>query len=295
MILITFLFTLSFARTVKETRKCIIDCADKQIGKPYLLYTEGPNTFDCSGLVMYCYEKCGYEFKIRPHTWELIKMGKSVSKSNLQLADLVFPHSGHVTMYHGNNKIIHAPCKNSHVKINNLYSNIYGIRRLILEDTPDVDYSITNGKRVTVTSSELNARNKPKYSQKSVYTYKKGDTIPFDSAVKDSQGRYWLSYISSSNVRRYVISRNSKQHCNTSPCVIGLNGTATVTANSLNMRDGATLDSNVVKNLKKGTVIKYDIVFKNEGRTWISWLEKNKRRYVSAKGIKGKEYVTPCP
>ena len=221
-------------------------------------------------------------------------MGKSVSKSNLQLADLVFPHSRHVTMYHGNNKIIHAPRPNSYVKVQKMGS-IYAIRRLILDKTPNVDYSITNGKRVTVTSKELKARNKPEYSAKEVYVYKKGDTIPFDKAVKDSKGRFWLSYMSSSDVRRYVISKNSKGECNTKPCVEGLKGKTKITAKSLNMRDGASLDSNVVGNLKNGTEIEYDIVFKNEGRIWISWLENKKRRYVSAKGKDGKEYVSPMP
>ena len=58
--MIFFLLTITVLATPTETRTCIVDCARNQIGKPYVLATEGPDTFNCSGLVMYCYEQCGY-------------------------------------------------------------------------------------------------------------------------------------------------------------------------------------------------------------------------------------------
>ena len=36
-----------------ETRNCIVKCARNQKGKPYVWGAEGPDSFDCSGLVMY--------------------------------------------------------------------------------------------------------------------------------------------------------------------------------------------------------------------------------------------------
>ena len=42
-----------------ETRQCIVDTARAQFGKPYVWGAEGPDSFDCSGLVMWCYEQCG--------------------------------------------------------------------------------------------------------------------------------------------------------------------------------------------------------------------------------------------
>ena len=40
-------------------RNNIINLARQQLGKPYIFGNEGPNSFDCSGLVYYCYSNCG--------------------------------------------------------------------------------------------------------------------------------------------------------------------------------------------------------------------------------------------
>ena len=85
--------------------------------------------FDCSGLVKYVYkEVTGQNL---PHsTGSLINLGKQVSKDNLQPGDLVFPSSGHVDIYSGNNNFIHAPCDGQTVKEANIYA-FHTVRRLI--------------------------------------------------------------------------------------------------------------------------------------------------------------------
>ena len=80
----------------------------KLIGKPYVWGATGPDSFDCSGLVCYCY---GYA---RGRT--TYKMIESLKKtgdwktkmSQLNYGDLVFPHSGHVGIYLGNGEMVHA-------------------------------------------------------------------------------------------------------------------------------------------------------------------------------------------
>lgn len=79
-----------------------------QIGKPYVWGATGPNSFDCSGLVCYCY---GYA-RGRT-TYAMINSLKSsgdwkTSMSELNYGDLVFPHSGHVGIYLGGGEMVHA-------------------------------------------------------------------------------------------------------------------------------------------------------------------------------------------
>lgn len=221
MILI-LLFSLVSAGA-DETRKCIVNCAKKQFGKPYVWGDEGPDTFDCSGLVMYCYEKCGYDFDHRPTTSTLINMGSSVSQSNLILADLVFPHSGHVQIYSGNGKIIHAPKSGDVVKEVEIYAFWAG-RRLISGGSSDgnsdgnSDGSSTNTSgQVTITASALNVRSSPSSSSTCVAKYYNGESLKYDSIIKNSECT-WLSYIASSGNRRYVCGKTASGKCYVSPC-----------------------------------------------------------------------------
>ena len=213
------------AADAAETRQCIVKCARNQFGKPYVWGDEGPNTFDCSGLVMYCYEKCGYNFNGRPTTKTLINMGSSVSRSNLALADLVFPHSGHVQIYSGNGKIIHAPKSGDVVKEVSIYKFWKG-RRLISGGTSGGSSdggsssggssSSTSG-RATVTASALNVRSSASSSSSSVAKYYKGESVPYDKIVKNSECT-WLSYIASSGKIRYVCGKTASGTCYVSPC-----------------------------------------------------------------------------
>jgi hypothetical protein len=86
----------------------VLRVARAQIGKPYVFGTAGPNTFDCSGLVVYCFRVAAG--KTLPHfTGTLINYGSSVAKADLQIGDLVFPDPGHVQIYAGGGKVVEAP------------------------------------------------------------------------------------------------------------------------------------------------------------------------------------------
>lgn len=79
-----------------------------QIGKPYVYGATGPNAFDCSGLVCYSY---GYA-RGRTTTAMISSLKASgdwvTDMSQLQVGDLVFPNSGHVGIYVGNGRMVHA-------------------------------------------------------------------------------------------------------------------------------------------------------------------------------------------
>ena len=107
----------------------IVAEARKYLGVPYVWAGESPSGFDCSGLVKYVYQRV--TGRVLPHsTSELIRMGSAVSQSNLQLGDLVFPSEGHVGIFSGNGKFIHAPKTGDVVKEANIYA-FHTARRLL--------------------------------------------------------------------------------------------------------------------------------------------------------------------
>ena len=281
-----------------DTRQCIINCARNQFGKPYVWAAEGPDEFDCSGLVMYCYEQCGYYFDERPYTGSLIEMGHSVSESNLILADLVFPHSGHVQLYSGNGNIIHAPKSGDVVKEQAMYAFWAG-RRLITgeeDSTPDGgnggnDAAYVNSY-VTIITGGLNMRTSPSTSASIIETTPNGNKIPYDEYIY-AENMHWLA-ITLSGVRRYYCSRYVDGTCYTDPCAIKGSGSTTITT-SLNIRDATSTASTVIDYASAGDVINYDVVFSSGGRTWISWVESSQRKYAVCKSGDGTTYCDPCP
>lgn len=75
--------------------------ARSQIGKPYVYGADGPNSYDCSGLVMDAYRHAGI---ILPRTtYEMLASSKLIRETHAQAhwGDLVFYGSGHVELYAG--------------------------------------------------------------------------------------------------------------------------------------------------------------------------------------------------
>ncbi len=110
----------------------VVQVAYQQLGKPYRYAGSGPDVFDCSGLVMYCYAQVGISL---PHSsYMQARCGVPVSYSDLQPGDLVFFHGyGHVGMYIGNGQYIHAPRTGDVVRIADLgrRSDFCGAVRII--------------------------------------------------------------------------------------------------------------------------------------------------------------------
>ena len=109
----------------------LVDLAKSKLGCKYVWGATGPNTFDCSGLMLWCHKQLG--ISIPRTSLAQSKSGKAVSKSDLQVGDLVFFKTtsapvGHVGMYIGNGQFIHAPNKNKPVKVDSLSSSYYSSR-----------------------------------------------------------------------------------------------------------------------------------------------------------------------
>ena len=111
----------------------VVDIALAQVGKPYIFGTEGPDTFDCSGLVQYSYKQVGISL---PHSSQaqcnLVKnKGHLVTNTSyLSPGDLVFWGYGgssssiyHVGIYIGGGRYVHASSPGVGVITSSLSSN----------------------------------------------------------------------------------------------------------------------------------------------------------------------------
>lgn len=114
----------------------IVNRARKELGDPYVWGAEGPNSFDCSGLVQYVFGKFG--IKTPRVASDQAGYGKKIGRKDLQPGDLIFfnwtgkPH-GHVGIYAGSNKLIHAPNSTTVVKevtmTSSMWSHVDAYRR----------------------------------------------------------------------------------------------------------------------------------------------------------------------
>ena len=106
-----------------ERQKKIIEVGTQCIGAPYkygATKVDIPNAFDCSLFIQYVYASVGIE--LPRSTIEQAELGATVSDiSQLEAGDLIFVHGtrghynakfpdgiGHVVMYIGDGKVIHA-------------------------------------------------------------------------------------------------------------------------------------------------------------------------------------------
>ena len=218
----TLLFTLSLAvstNDIQMTRKCIVDCARSQLGKPYVSGAAGPDNYDAVGLITYCYAQCSVPFSGTPTVSSLQGEGMSVTSSELTIADLVFPSDSHVQMYSGSGRVIHI--KEGIAVTEEALGTVTKCQRIVYGDGTSSGGGDTpvapNAGQCTVVVSELNVRASPSTSSEVVATYGYGDVIVYDSIV-DGDGRKWISYIGGSGNRRYVCGKDSNGSCYVSPC-----------------------------------------------------------------------------
>jgi cell wall-associated NlpC family hydrolase len=100
----------------------------KAVGVPYRWGGSSPASgFDCSGLVYWAYGRVGVEL---PHSsYALYGLGRRVVRSRLQAGDvLFFSGLGHVGLYIGRGRMVHAPSSGRHVEIVKLHGSHYGGR-----------------------------------------------------------------------------------------------------------------------------------------------------------------------
>ncbi|WP_241481689.1 C40 family peptidase [Nocardiopsis gilva] len=118
----------------KGAASAAVSHALNQVGKPYRYGAAGPRAFDCSGLVQWSYRRAGKS--TGRTTYAQFRRGRPVSRSSLRKGDLVFFYSGpgHVGVYIGNGRMVHAPRsgKNVHITRMSAYFDRYfvGARRI---------------------------------------------------------------------------------------------------------------------------------------------------------------------
>ena len=90
--------------------------ARAQLGVPYSYGGASPAGYDCSGLVMWVYGRLGVTL---PHNAAaLYDVGDPVPSEKLRPGDLVFFSGlGHVGLYVGDGKMIHAPQSGERVEV----------------------------------------------------------------------------------------------------------------------------------------------------------------------------------
>ena len=106
----------------------VVNHARKHLGTPYVLGGTKPGGFDCSGFVMWTYNRVGVEL---PRTArEQSTVGKKITRvEDMRPGDIVafnHPKRGyHTGIYLGDGKFIHSPRKKSFVKINSLSDSYF--------------------------------------------------------------------------------------------------------------------------------------------------------------------------
>ena len=103
-----------------------VRAALSRLGRPYVWGATGPDQFDCSGLVQWCYAQAGIH--LDRTTYQQINDGIPVPRSQVRPGDLVFPHAGHVQLAIGNNLVVEAPYSGASVRIAPLGNGV-AIRR----------------------------------------------------------------------------------------------------------------------------------------------------------------------
>jgi cell wall-associated NlpC family hydrolase len=123
----------STSRTTEAQRLQAVEFAKRQVlaRKPYVWGDEGPNSFDCSGLVYAAYKSAGLGWPI----WDRLNSGlyytytKQIPLSDMQPGDLIFySYKGtistihHMSIYAGNGMMWEARSTKSGLRYSNIYS-----------------------------------------------------------------------------------------------------------------------------------------------------------------------------
>lgn len=108
--------------TTAQERMHAARVAAGKVNAPYSWGATGPRSFDCSGLVTFAYRLAGQPLRART-SHELFRHGVRVRRSSLKRGDLIWTHDrglGHVGMYLGGARYVHAPGRGRHVRISSL-------------------------------------------------------------------------------------------------------------------------------------------------------------------------------
>lgn len=111
--------------------KSAVSLALAQLGKPYVWGASGPNTFDCSGLILYAWRAAGRSL---PHSSRALYASTTrVSVNQIRAGDLVFYGSPihHVGMYIGNGDMVEASRRGTPVRTRSIFRrDLVGVGRV---------------------------------------------------------------------------------------------------------------------------------------------------------------------
>jgi murein DD-endopeptidase len=105
----------------------VADIALSMVGTPYRWGGTTPAGFDCSGLVYYAYQSVGKQV---PRTArEQIKAARRIDEGIIRKGDLVYFDKlwkrGHIGIYVGDQRFVHAPSSGKHVRVDYLNYGYY--------------------------------------------------------------------------------------------------------------------------------------------------------------------------
>lgn len=127
-------------RAQKSDLKRLVSIAKKELGKPYIWGGNGPDGYDCSGFVSYCYRALGYT--LPRTTYYMDESGVKIDDADIeewQVGDLLVHKGdinggsgGHVIMYIGDGKVIQSTSGGVQLGLAQAYQPRYNnIRRIL--------------------------------------------------------------------------------------------------------------------------------------------------------------------
>lgn len=111
-----------------DSGRALLQAAETRIGAPYRYGGAGPDAFDCSGLVAYAHHQVGIAV---PRTAaQQFARATPVERRQLRPGDLVFfrlsgREVGHVGIYVGDDRFVHAPQSGGQVRLASLEDEWY--------------------------------------------------------------------------------------------------------------------------------------------------------------------------
>lgn len=117
---------------VTDFRQRAVRVAAAQEGDPYRRGGNGPDSFDCSGLVRYAYAQVGKDLPRTSADQE--RATRDIPRSEMKPGDLIFISSGgrvsHVGIYAGDGRFWDAPRSGGRVSLRKIWSDRYEVGRV---------------------------------------------------------------------------------------------------------------------------------------------------------------------
>ena len=179
----------------------VIAIAESKVGAPYVWGTQGPSTFDCSGLVIWAFRKAGYagrvgdgRYRSAAAMYRWFRDHGLASRTNPQLGDVVVWGGGtHVGIYVGNGKAVSALTQGVRV---------HGVRAVVAPFTAYLHTRMSGvlpaspvakpAKATRVTTAWLNLRVGPSTARRVLTVLAPRTPLIVHGSRRDARGRVWL-------------------------------------------------------------------------------------------------------